>query len=136
MFPKVARIPEPGFRTILPPANGPTVLLLFLQESRSRQKILEPPAWPYPDCPPRPRWFRVRERKRGVPKRAQFWAEGQKAAAVRQDLIRWCRSSQLPLVARTTARNPAARRERRLLGAENGPATTNRCTLPAGTWSF
>src|SRR5208337_26681 len=67
---------------------------------------------------------------------AQFWAEDQKAAPVRQDPIRWCRSPRLPRVAKTTARNPATRRGPRLLVAESGPAAPNRRRLLSAAWSF
>src|SRR5580658_2512676 len=136
MSPEVAQIPASSFQIILRPAGCPIFQLLYLPESRSRQKILEPPARPYPDCPPRPRWSRVQDRKRGVTKHAQFSAEGQKAAAVRQDPTRLCRSPQLPLVAKTTARNPAARRRLRILAAGSGLATPHRCKLRSAAWSF
>src|SRR5579864_508377 len=133
MFPVAARIPGLSFQTKLPPANCPTVPLLSLPESRLRQKILETPARPYPDCRLQPRWPQVRDRKRGAPKPAQFSAGGRKAAAVRQDPTQWCRSLRLPLAARTTARNPAGRRGQRLLAAENGHATPDRRRLLSAT---
>src|ERR1700690_3631808 len=103
MFPKAARIPEPNSQTILPLADCPTVPLLCLPESRSRRKTLEPPARPYLDCQPRLRWFRDRDWKLDAPQLAQCLAEGRKAAAARQDPIRWCRSPRLLRVAKTTA---------------------------------
>src|SRR5208282_171470 len=130
------RILEPSSQTILPPANYPTFQLLCLQESRSRQKILAPPAQPHPDCSPRPRWSRARDWKRGVTKRAQFLAEGRKASAIRQDPIRLCHSPRPPLVAKTTARNRAGQRGQRLLVAESAPAIPNRYMLLSAVWSF
>ena len=127
---QVAR--QSGEAAGIPPRHVPACL----QESRSRQKIHEPPARRYPDCPRQPRWSRVPDRKRGVTKRAQFSAEGQKRLQSGKIQYDWCRSPRNPLVAKTTARNRAARLGQRLLAAESALAVPNHYMLLSAVWSF